>query len=143
MIYNGLAYELIVYRKICENSLKYDPFSVLRLCERLNRNGVETRKWILIKVIEEIKDFKAVYSNADVVSDIGYVSIFGGVFNITDQIRDKEYILDMNKGLWIEDSKRIPIKNYPVLSNNFLCDYTDFPHVLFADNCSYVDSIKK
>ena len=51
MIYNGLDYELLVYRKICENSLKYNPFSVLNLCRRLNRNGVETRKWIILQTI--------------------------------------------------------------------------------------------
>lgn len=143
MICNGLAYELLVYRKICENSLKYDPFSVLRLCERLNRNGVETRKWIIIEETEHVKDFKAVYSGEPVVSAIEYVSIFGGVFKVTDQIRDKEYILDMNKGLWITDSDSMPINSYSVLSNNFLCDYTDFPHILFADKGLYEDSIKK
>ena len=139
----SLDYALLVYREICENSLKYNPFSVLNLCGRLNRNGVETRKWIIIRERCSVKDFKAVYSGEPVVSAIEYVSIFGGVFKVTDQIRDKEYVLDMNKGLWIEDSNSIPIKSYPVLSNNFLCDYTDFPHILFADKGLYEDSIKK
>lgn len=139
----SLDYALLVYRKICENSLKYNPFSVLNLCRRLNRNGVETRKWIIIEETEHVKDFHAVYSGEPVVSDIKYVSIFGGVFKVTDQIRDKEYVLDMNKGLLIEDSNSISIKSYPVLSNNFLCEYTDFPHILFADKRLYEDSIKK
>lgn len=139
----SLDYALLVYREICENSLKYNPFSVLNLCGRLNRNGVETRKWIIISERCSVKDFKAVYSGEPVVSAIEYVSIFGGVFKVTDQIRDKEYVLDMNKGLLIGDSNSIPIKSYPVLSNNFLCEYTDFPHILFSDKRLYEDSIKK
>lgn len=100
--------------------------------------------FVVVKCVSPVKEFKK-------VNDTVYC--LGGVFEVKDHNIDEhfildmdngilikgDFILDMNNGLLIKDDFKIEIDKYHVVGNNFLCDYTDFRNVLFANEQLYYE----
>ena len=124
---------LAEYEEICENPWPHKPSDVQKLVDEWLDGYISPKKWVIVECLESAKDFKAIYSGEENNSLIRKVHIYGGVYKVTDQVVDKEFVLDMNKGLLIIGYKTAPVKKFMCLTNTFLCDYSDYPNVLFSN----------
>lgn len=121
------------YEEICKNPWRYKPSDVKELVDEWLDGYIIPKEWVIVECLESAKDFKEIYSGEENNSLIREVHIYGGVYKVTDQVVDKEFVLDMNKGLLIIGYKTAPVKKFMCLSNAFLCDYSDYPNILFSN----------
>lgn len=121
------------YEEICKNPWRYKPSDVKELVDEWLDGYIIPKEWVIVECLESAKDFKEIYSGEENNSLIREVHIYGGVYKVTDQVVDKEFVLDMNKGLLIIGYKTAPVKKFMCLTNTFLCDYSDYPNILFSN----------
>ena len=113
------------YVNMCNNPWKRTPSEIQDFIGKWDLDAYTTlKKWV---IVESLSPYTEYWQHPQ--TDRWYV--VGGIYKVTDQIRDVEFFLDMDNGLMItKKDGKCRLDKYVVTNKAFLVDYFDEPHVL-------------
>ena len=114
------------YKGMCENPWKHTPLEVGEFISKWDLDSyIHLKEWVLI---ESISPYTEYWKHPQT----GRWYVIGGLYKVTDQIRDVEFFLDMDNGLMIAEKGSCRLDKYVVTNNAFLVDYFNQPHILLS-----------